>query len=94
MLKDDIWNINLYYLHIYIFYFFCCYNDGMVGGEVWLPWPKFFRYTWPAVIFVPRQYPYAEGIILSTSTDAVLIHDWHNSLPRMTLGRPEFPPLD
>ena len=28
----------------------------MVGGEVWLPWPKFFRYTWPAVIFVPRQY--------------------------------------
>jgi len=36
MLKDDIWNINFYYLFTLFLIFFCCYDDGMVGGEVLL----------------------------------------------------------
>ena len=53
MLGGDVWGVNLYYLSTFLNFFFCCYIDGMVGGEVWLPWPKFFLSTGPRLFLSP-----------------------------------------
>ena len=40
-------------LPFFFFFFFCCYIDGMVGGEVWLPRPKFFLCTGQRLFLSP-----------------------------------------